>query len=163
MADSASPARDPEVTFLLGLLAEGFDRRSWHGPNLRSALRGMTAEEASWRPAPGRHDAWELTLHVAYWKYVVRRRLTGERRGSFRLAGSNFFPRPEGEPTEAAWKADQALLLDEHRRLLATVGGCGGLRGAARAKAFHMIRGSAAHDFYHAGQIQLLKRLRAGG
>jgi hypothetical protein len=34
------------------------------------------------------------------------------------------------------------------------------LTGAARAKALHLVRGVAAHDLYHAGQVQVLKRLR---
>jgi hypothetical protein len=52
------------------------------------------------RPRPGAHNIWEFTLHAAYWKYVVRRRITGEKRGSFVLEGSNFFERPV-EQTEA--------------------------------------------------------------
>src|SRR5437879_1186142 len=39
--------------FLLTLLDEAFDKRSWHGPNLRGAIRGVTAEQAAWRPRPG--------------------------------------------------------------------------------------------------------------
>src|SRR5262249_49715801 len=95
----------PEIPLLLDLYDEAFDKESWHGPNLRGAIRGVTAQQAAWRPAPGRHNIWEFTVHAAYWKYVVRRRLTGEKRGSFALKGSNFFERPI-ECTEAAWKQD---------------------------------------------------------
>jgi len=91
---------------LLELLDEAFDKTSWHGPNLRGSIRGVTARQAAWRPAPGRHNIWELTLHAAYWKYTVRRRLTGEKRGFFVLPGSNFFARPtDGAETDSAWKA----------------------------------------------------------
>lgn len=79
---------------LLELLDEAFEKRSWHGPNLRGVLRGVTAEQAAWRAAPGRHNIWELTVHAAYWKYAVRRRLLGEKRGSFALEGSNWIERP---------------------------------------------------------------------
>lgn len=157
-------ARDPETSLLLDLLAEAFERKSWHGTNLRGSFRGLTAAEAAWRPAEGRRNAWELALHTAYWKYAVRRKLTGEKRDSFALEGSNWFRRPEGEPTEGEWKADLALLVAEHRALVAAVEGhLPGLRGAARTKALHLVRGVAAHDIYHAGQVQLLKRLRAPG
>jgi len=157
-------ARDPETCLLLDLLAEAYERKSWHGTNLRGSFRGLTAAEAAWRPAEGRRNAWELALHAAYWKYAVRRKLTGEKRGSFALDGSNWFRRPQGEPVEEAWKADLALLAAEHRALAAAVEGhLPGLRGAARAKALHLVRGVAAHDLYHAGQVQLLKRLRAPG
>src|SRR5262245_55593629 len=103
-----------EIQLLLGLLDEAYDTKAWHGPNLRGALRRVSAEQAARRPAPGRHNVWELAVHAAYWKYAVRRRLAGEKRGSFAIAGSNWFARPEGSPSEALWKKDLALLEAEH-------------------------------------------------
>jgi DinB superfamily len=151
-----------EKLLLLAALDEAFDKKSWHGPNLRGALRGINAEQAAWRPEGDRHNIWELTLHAAYWKYVVRRRLLKEKRGSFVLAGSNFFERPEGgAATETAWKEDIAILEAEHRSLRAAVA-----KFADKAftpAACHLIRGAAAHDLYHAGQIRLLRRLNPKG
>lgn len=140
---------------LLTLLDEGFDHHSWHGPNLRGALRGVTAQDAAWRPRPDAHNIWELAVHAAYWKYVVWRRITGRKRGSFALAGSNFFRRPV-EATAAAWRQDQAILLQAHRDLRMAVAN---LKPGSPAKVQHMVRGAAAHDVYHAGQISLLRRL----
>ncbi len=85
-------ALDSETSLLLDLLAEAFERKSWHGTNLRGSFRGLTAAESAWRPGEGRRNAWEIALHAAYWKYAVRRRLTGERRGSFAIEGSNTRP-----------------------------------------------------------------------
>jgi DinB family protein len=144
---------------LLDLLDEAFDKKSWHGPNLRGSIRGVTAKQAAWRPDRDRHNIWELTVHAAYWKYVARRRLSGEKRGSFVLPGSNFFIRPVSSPsakdTERAWKADVEILMAEHCRLRAVVSQ---VTNPSRAQA-HMVRGVAAHDLYHAGQIRLLRRL----
>jgi hypothetical protein len=150
---------DSDILLLLDLLDEAFDKKSWHGPNLRSAIKGVTAPQAAWRPAPGAHNIWELTLHAAYWKYVVRRRLTGEKRGGFVLSGSNFFERPV-ETTEAAWQADVAILVNEHRALRTVVAAVPARvrTGKERRDALHLIRGAAAHDLYHAGQIRLLRR-----
>jgi hypothetical protein len=83
------------VDVLLANLDDAYERKAWHGPNLRGALRGVTVPQLVWRPAEGRNSIWELAMHAAYWKYAVRRRLTGEKRGSFPLKGSNFFPQPE--------------------------------------------------------------------
>src|SRR5262245_21948105 len=141
--------------FLLTLLDEAFDKKSWHGPNLRSAIRGVTVEEAAWRPRPGAHNIWELTLHAAYWKYVVRRRLTGDKRGSFALPGTDFFARPVTS-SESEWKKDVDILAAAHRDLRTAVAK---LRGGPPEKVLHMIRGAAFHDIYHAGQIRLLRRL----
>lgn len=145
----------PEQMQVLASIDEAFDRKSWHGPNLRGALRGVTAEEALWRPAPGRHNIWELAVHCAYWKYVGRRRLTGEKRGSFPLKGSNFFAIPE-EAGAAAWRQAVDLLLAQHQQWRAAVAAAPKLDD----RKLHLVRGVAAHDLYHAGQIQLLKRLQ---
>jgi len=144
------------VRLLLDLLDEAFDKKSWHGPNLRSSIRGVTAKQAAWRPMPGAHNIWELALHAAYWKYIVRRRITGDKRGSFALPGSNFFPRPV-QATEAAWRADVAILAAEHKKLRDVVANLPPARW--NKKNLHLIRGAAAHDLYHAGQIRLLRRL----
>ena len=151
------------IDTLLRQLDQAYDRRSWHGTNLRGSLRNVSAELAAWRPSPGRHNIWELAVHAAYWKYAVWRRLSGAARGSFPRAGSNWFTRPEAA-TDEAWRADLALLGDMHRRLRGAVAALPPRdlpripRGAATTHA-DLIAGIIAHDLYHAGQIQLLKRL----
>jgi DinB superfamily len=147
---------------VLALLDEAYEKRTWHGPNLKQAIRGVTAKQAAWRPAPGRHNIWELTLHAAYWKYVARRRIERGKRGSFVLKGSNFFPRPEaGKLSEAAWRADKELLEHEHRALGDAIGKL--LRTGAGPKDWRQLYGVAFHDIYHAGQIRLLRRLENSG
>jgi uncharacterized damage-inducible protein DinB len=143
---------------ILQLFDEAFDKTAWHGPNLWQSLRGVTAKQASWRPAPGRHNIWEETLHAAYWKYVVRRRLEGGKRGGFVLPGSNFFPRPEaGKLSQAAWKKDQQILRSEHAALCQAIRRARGK--AVTGKVSRILWGVAFHDVYHAGQIRLLRRL----
>ena len=148
----------PEIERLLGLLDEAYKRAAWHGPNLRGSIRGLTAREAARRPKAGRHNIWEIVVHAAYWKYTVRRRIEGGKRGSFVLKGSNFFTRPAaGANTEKAWIADKELLEREHRALLQAVVA---LRGTPRwEKLLPQLWGIAFHDVYHAGQIRLLRRL----
>jgi hypothetical protein len=143
---------------ILALLAEGYSKKTWHGPNLRQSLKGVSAKDAARRPAPGRHNIWELALHSAYWKYAVRRRIEGGKRGSFILKGSNFFPRPEkGKATEAAWKKDLALLEREHQALELAIRRA--LKSPRAAKLLPALYGVAFHDVYHAGQIRLLRRM----
>jgi hypothetical protein len=144
---------------ILALLDEGFSRKTWHGPNLMQSLKGISAKQAAWRPGPGRHNIWEVALHSAYWKYAVRRRIEGGKRGSFVLKGSNFFVRPEkGKETEKAWKADRELLAKEHQALRLAMQKV--LRSSRAEKILSMLYGIAFHDVYHAGQIRLLRRLR---
>ncbi len=153
-----------EIGLLLDIVDQAFDQRAWHGTNLRGSIRGLHAEQAAWRPGPKRHNIWEVVLHTAYWKYAVWRRILGEKRGSFPIKGSNWFHRP-AENTEAAWQSDVALLEETHRSMRRTI-------ARVPPKQLHRIQGKrftyaqliygiASHDLYHAGQIQLLKRLRS--
>ena len=153
------------IALLLQLIDQAFDKKSWHGPNLRGSLRGMSVALAAWRPAANRHSIAEIAVHAAYWKYTVRRRLLGEKRGSFHLKGSNWFARPNVF-SEEAWKADVALLDETHRSLRAAVAGLKPAElhrksAGGTVSSLHVITGIAAHDVYHAGQIQLLKRMAA--
>ena len=148
-----------ERTLLLHLIDEGYEHKAWHGPTLRGSIRGVSAIEAARRPGRGRHSIWELVVHAAYWKYAVRRRLTGTKRGAFPRTGSNWLAVPD-PATPAAWKRDIALLAAEHRALREVVARVGTLTPRRR----RLIAGVALHDVYHAGQIQLVKRLiRSGG
>jgi hypothetical protein len=175
---------DGALAVLMAAVDQAFQRQSWHGPNLRGALRGVTAEVAVWRPAPGRHNIWELALHAAYWKYIVARRLRGSARAVFPLPGRDFFSRPfggdpDGPPaggsapdflaiSDADWRRELELLVETHCQMRAAIAA---LPAAAidrpsapgsKTTARDLILGAAAHDLYHAGQIQLLKRLQAG-
>ena len=151
------------VQMLLGLLDSSFHRRSWHGPNLRGSLRGLTPAQAVWRPRPDRHNIAEQVLHAAYWKYVVRRRLNSEKRGSFIREGSNWFA--VSELTNSEWKKLVKLLESEHALLRAAVARLAPAvlpRKPAGSKVdnYTIVTGIAAHDVYHAGQIQLIKRMQ---
>jgi uncharacterized damage-inducible protein DinB len=153
----------PQKELLLTMLDEAYEKQAWHGPNLRGSIRGLTARAAAWRPGPRRHSIWEIVVHAAYWKYAVRRRLLGEKRGSFPLKGSNWFARAS-KTGEQAWRNDIALLARMHKELRATVASLpesafGRKSPGSRHTARRMIAGIALHDVYHAGQIQFLKRL----
>ena len=156
-------AADTKVQQLVGIIDRAYDRRSWHGTNLRGSIRGLSIGVARWRPRAGRHNIWEIVVHAAYWKYAVWRRLTGGERGTFPLTGSNWFERPV-EATDAGWRRDVALLDDMHRQLREAVAALTDRdlpvtpRGSTVSNA-DLLSGIAAHDLYHAGQIQLLKRL----
>ena len=155
-----------EVEQLIAILDQAYNRTSWHGTNLRGSSRRVGLAQAAWRPRPGRHNIWEIIVHAAYWKYAAARRFTGEGRGSFPLKGSNWFRRPIDRTlaTESAWRSDLALLDEMHESLRAAVGrlspqDLARTPSGKKVSNFALLSGVAAHDLYHAGQIQLLKRL----
>jgi len=137
---------------LAGLLDLGFDKRSWHGANMTSAVRGVHAKQAR-RSIYGRKTVWEQLLHAAYWKSVVIAKLTGQR--AWERKGSNWvkMPRPADE---RQWKEDVEMLRALHARLKEVVKKRGKRLGE---KEVWLVQGAAFHDIYHAGQIKLLRRM----
>lgn len=160
-----SESRHSEIRLLLAVLERGYDHTSWHGPNLKASLRGLRADQAIWRTDASRKCIAEIALHAAYWKYAARRRLRGDKRGSFPLKGSNWFPLEEPF-TPSAWRRVLSRLDAEHLALHDTVAGFASNRlhrrlGGGTLTAVGLICGVAAHDVYHAGQIQLIRRMQA--
>ena len=153
-----------EIKLLLEMLDAAFQSRGWHGTTLTGALRGVTPKQALWRPRPGRHNVWELALHTAYWKYAVRRRITGdETHGAFPRRPNNWPMAPQA-PDAAAWRRDLRLLRETHAALRAAVAALPPRQLGARSPTgqwtyAQQMHGIAAHDLYHTGQIQLIKRL----
>ena len=156
---------DERVRLLLEIFDQAYSAPSWHGTPLKGTLRGLTVRNALWRPGPKRHCIWELVLHTAYWKCMVRRRLLRDPAIAFPREGVNW-PALPTHPDNAAWRRDRALLDEEHRILRRVIAALKpadlGRRGwRSRWKVRAEIYGIASHDLYHAGQIQVLKRLIA--
>jgi hypothetical protein len=156
---------DARVRLLLEVFDQAYTAPAWHGTPLKGTIRGITVRDALWRPRRGRHNIWELVLHTAYWKCLVRRRLLRDPEIAFPRPGVNFPPLPlrlDG----TAWKRDRALLDEQHallRRAIARLKPAQLGRRAWRSKwtVAENVYGIASHDLYHAGQIQLIKRLRS--
>src|SRR5258706_1772856 len=155
--------RHSEITQLLAILDQAYNRPSWHGANLRGAIRRVSPAQAAWRPGPRRHNIWETIIHAAYWKYAASRRFVDLPQGSFHYKGSNWFRSPE-MASARAWKEDVELLDRMHALLRGAVAKLSRKQLYAtptgkKVSNFAVLSGIAAHDLYHAGQIQLLKRL----
>jgi len=158
---------DARIALLVQVLDQAFAAKGWQGATLSGAVRGLTHRQALWRPGPGRHNVWDLVLHTAYWKHVVRQRVAGGEQTAFPRGPRNF-PRLPERCDATAWRADVALLKAQHRLLVATVRRLPPARLRARVgkspwNVAEQIFGIAAHDVYHTGQIQLLKAQRREG
>lgn len=166
-AARALSARDaaPSRALLIQTLREMYQGPAWHGSSLRSALRGVRADDAAWRPAPDRNAIWDIALHTAYARHRMLRRLGATPASTFpRALRASWWPRLPDELTEGAWRADLALLEEYQHRLLDAVSAVSSARLASRRRGkpwtlAQEVLGIANHDAYHAGQIQLVKRL----
>lgn len=157
----ATIAKTDQRGMFLRLLDEAYDHTAWHGPNLKSSVRGVASVEADWRPGSGRRNIAEIVLHCAYYKYVVRRRLTGSKRAGFPLRGSDWFDVPNSL-AQSLWREYRSILQHEHVELRAALQAVpSSLLATSRVK--DNIVGISFHDIYHAGQIRTIRALRKRG
>jgi hypothetical protein len=142
---------------------EGWGPGAWHGADLRAALDEVPAELAFWRPAAGRHNIAEVALHHAWCTRNVRAQVSGEKAEEFPLAGEDWFAVEKGGAL--TWPKIRALVEKEQKRLGAVLDeAAAGRRKLALdgAAAFELVLGVTCHAVYHAGQVQLVKRLHEG-
>jgi len=151
-----------DARVLARLLEEGYGPGAWHGADLKAALADVSSEVAFWRPAAGRHNIAEIALHHAYYTRSVRGQLSGMPLEPFVLEGDDWFAQPgQGSLT---WPDIQAVVDSEQRRLATIVSEIVAGRVApslTEAERFDILLGITCHAIYHAGQVQLIKRLAA--
>lgn len=160
----------PALATIVDALRASYEGRGWHGPSVRTALRGLSAQRAAARPAPGRNSVWELVLHLAYARHRLLVRLRRVHDFSLppfpRKLRASWFPELPVPLDETRWKQDRALLDGYQARLLDTLEELPEevlrhvRRGSPRSMGSELL-GLALHDAYHAGQIRLLDRLGA--
>ncbi len=123
----------------------------------------MTAEDSLRRPSKDRHNIYEITVHSSYWVYRVIQRIRKNGEIKFPLKGTNWFESPN-TLSESEWKKQKKLLNDLHEELYSLVLDLSDEDFQIKAesekqKISRLLIGIAMHDVYHAGQIQLVKRL----
>ena len=160
----------PATSLLLRSLRENYYRGGWHGPSaaVREALRGLDANAASWRPGAGRHNIWELTLHLAYTRYMMLKRMGIEPPAFPHRLTKPWWPEAPSAPTADAWTGDLGLLESLHRRFVAAVSGASRrllatVRPGRSLTIGMVVLGVATHDAYHAGQMNMMRRMWEAG
>jgi hypothetical protein len=155
------PGLHPSVP--VRIIEEGYGPGAWHGPDLKAALEGVAADLAFWRPSPDRHNIAEIAVHHAYCARSVRGQLSGTAPEPFVLPGDDWFPL--SSEAELPWATIRSVVDGEQARLAGVVADIGSGRLASplsEAERLDLVLGITCHAVYHAGQVQLLKRLRPG-
>ena len=144
------------------VLKEGYGPGAWHGPDLKAALADVMRPLAFWRPAAGRHNIAEIALHHAYFARAVRAQVSGVAPEPFVMAGEDWFE--ANEERGLSWPDIQAIVATEQQRLAELIGDVEAGRSASAIpddERFGLVLGITCHAVYHAGQVQLIKRLQA--
>jgi len=144
------------------VLKEGYGPGAWHGADLKAALAAVTRPLAFWRPAAGRHNIAEIALHHAYFVRAVRAQVSGLAAEPFVMTGEDWFE--VNDERRLSWPDVQAIVATEQQRLAELIGDVEAGRSTSAIpddERFGLVLGITCHAVYHAGQVQLIKRLRA--
>ena len=155
MSAQVAQKTETRIDTLPRILGEGYGKGAWHGPDMKAAVSDVSEELAFQRPAEGRHSIAEIALHHAFYVVSVRARLTNTKPDPFVMDGEDWFALP-AKPA-LSWKRITKLLEDEYGKLAATVA-----KTETTPESLELVLGITCHAVYHAGQIQLVKRLVAG-
>ena len=115
---------------------------------------------AAARPASGRHNIAEVALHHAYWAGQITAKLTGEASEAFPLEGEDWFDLDD--ESRLTWKEIAATLDAAQQRLsqaVSEIASGARISPLGEADCFGLVVGITGHAAYHAGQIQLIKKL----
>jgi len=159
LTKSPTPTGLPAGTFNR-ILDEGYGPGAWYGADLRAAVGEVTVAAAFKRPAKGRHNIAEIAVHQAYWAGQIAAKLTGSEPPDFPLEGEDWFEL--SNESRLSWKEITATLEASQQRLSQAVAGiASGARTSplGEAERFDLVVGITGHAAYHAGQIQLIKKL----
>ena len=149
-----------EIGHLADQHRRALEGRSWHGPAILDALKGVTAAGAAARPLADVHSIWEIVRHIEAWDRVALRRIRGE---TVSLTDEEDWPSIE-EPGRAAWRRDVESMKATHRELNRAIAKLTTARldrkpgPTSRIKLFHLVYGIIEHEIYHAGQIAILRK-----
>jgi hypothetical protein len=159
LTKTPTPTGLPPATFNR-ILDEGYGPAAWYGSDLRASIGDVSAAAAFKRPAKGRHNVAEVALHAAFWTNEAASRLTGATRAAFPLEGEDWFELADDK--KLSWKKIVATLDAAQQRLsqaVAEVASGARTSPLGEAERFDLVIGITGHAAYHAGQIQLIKKL----
>ena len=135
-------------------------------PPLSGALRGLTAAEATWKPAPARHSIWQIVRHLILWKRGVLQAWDGNPPDGAEIVAGDW---QEVAGSDADWNRDRKTLLDISAEFLTRAQALDDARlskriawyksGVVQPLAMRIVR-TTTHDIYHAGQIMYLRALQ---
>jgi len=159
LAPSAPLAPLAPVSFLTRVLAEGYGDGAWYGADLRTAVSDVPSTHAFRRPADGRHNIAEIALHHAYWATQITQKLTGQAQ-PFPLEGEDWFELTI--ESRLSWADVKAALEAAWQGMVTAVEATATGRvpsPLSDRERLDLVVGIAGHAAYHAGQVQLVKKL----
>lgn len=134
----------------------------WYPP-LADALKGVTAEQANWRPAGGRvNTIWENLHHLIFYKERFLKRLKGEE-SEYPTGVTNDDTFAVVSTGEADWTDTLARLRTVHHGIREVIVGLKqeDFERLVPNKSIGLwLMDLIMHDAYHTGQVIFLRKLQ---
>jgi hypothetical protein len=141
-----------------------FAGEAWHGPPIRDALAGVSAQQALARPLASAHCIWDLVIHIQIWADIAEQAIHGAPMP--RLYGTEKDWPAAHQGGESEWALANERLLACGQRFAASIEQFSDSRLSDAVPGrdynfYHLFHGVVQHSLYHAGQIAMLKRVAA--
>jgi hypothetical protein len=137
---------------LVAELKSTHDQANWFVP-LNNAIDGLTAKQASWRPAPDSHSVGELVHHLLYWNQRQLKTFKGENPGDRVKENKETFDKFE----EANWAdicKQLQQVMTEFESWVKTAS------DADLNAKMEVLTNISTHNAYHIGQMVYVRKLQ---
>lgn len=148
LAQDKKPTTLREV--LLAELKTTHDNEDWFVP-ANIAVKGLTAEQASWTDGKGNHSVGQLAYHLVYWNRRNLQALKGEKPEKFSGNNEETFEKFDAK----TWNDTVQQLDDVMKELEKWVETADEAKLKESAQTFTHI---STHNAYHVGQIIYVRR-----
>ena len=135
---------------LLAELRSTHMNAEWFVP-ANTAVKGLTAEQASWTDGKGNHSVGQLTYHLVYWNRRNLERLKGEKSPDFSGNNDETFTKFDAK----TWNETVQQLDDVMKELEKWVETAEEAKLQQAAPTFTHI---STHNAYHVGQIIYVRK-----
>ena len=148
LAQDKKPTTLREV--LLAELKTTHDNEDWFVP-ANIAVKGLTADQASWKDGKGNHSVGQLAYHLVYWNRRNLETLKGEKPETFSGNNEETFDKFDAK----TWNDTVQQLNDVMKELEKWVETADEAKLKESAQTFTHI---STHNAYHVGQIIYVRR-----
>lgn len=137
---------------LLHQLKTTHSEKEWFVP-VKTALEGLTAEQAMWNDSSGNHSAGQLAYHLLFWNKRQLAKFNGQPEGAY--------PEDNNETFNKFNQAQWTKVVNELDSVLTTFENAIQEADEDKLKEWYpTIANISAHNAYHTGQIIFVRKLQ---
>ncbi len=153
--------QNTEIMRLSDQFSRSIKGPAWPSPALLEILEGISAREARAARLNDSHSLWEILLHITAWIRITREAMEGKSIPEKVPEAEDWPAVPESTPEN--WEKNRAELMVEVAKLEMILGVAGDALLAETVPGrdynyYILLHGLVQHNYYHSGQIILLKR-----